>query len=590
MENSRPATDDLILVFDENLQCLVASDARSHYLAPGDPFCRPLESVFSKDIDREHVSELADRCRRLLERNGTGGHSEKMEVDSFGALMIRMTPVSVANGQSKGVAVVLSGMSGLSTASRDSERAARARLEFVARMGREMRVPVGSVANIAVSLLDASLSGNCPRQLAEELGAAATWLLAMVNDVTDIAELETNRFGLAPAPFDLRLFLDNVRFLAHHLASQKGLGFHGEFADNIPDVVVCDEARLRQALVNLIDNAVKFTKSGSIGFHASASPGQLHFAVSDTGAGIAPNEHHRLSAHTRESNHGDGVSNGFGLFITRSIVDLMGGKVTVLSEKGAGSTFSFSIPLAPVAPGTLPSRISQAAINHAPRVLVVDDNKINLSVAVGMLKAQFGIAADQADSGEAALEMIGRTAYALILMDHMMPGMDGVETTQCIRGRGGRNAAVPVVALTANAADGAREMLLAAGLDDFLSKPLRRADLDRLLRKWMPASLSHPLKPGDTATCQDTVLQPQAGERSRCEKGDKDDLMCELADLQRELGEYDLDAIATRLEPLTLLDYGPALTPLLALVKEKVDAFDYEGARHFLYFHFPELR
>jgi CheY-like chemotaxis protein len=253
-----------------------------------------------------------------------------------------------------------------------------------------------------------------------------------------------------------------------------------------------DENRLRQILTNLLSNAMKYTKEGYVEFSARLAGDALRFDVKDTGIGIREADMARLFKPFEQLDlrkNRNVVGTGLGLAISYNLCQLMGGTLTLDSVYGEGSTFSIELPYTPVAgDADAETRAVGEFVASAARILVVDDIEINLSVAEALLSA-FGIEPDLAIRGADAVELASRKRYDLIFMDHMMPEMDGLETTSRIRELGGWNGVVPIVALTANAINGVEEMFLMNRLNDFLPKPLDFTDLNLCLRKWLPAEL-----------------------------------------------------------------------------------------------------
>ena len=291
-------------------------------------------------------------------------------------------------------------------------------------------------------------------------------------------------------------------------AEQKGLQFKVKIADNIPGKLYGDAGRIRQILINILNNAIKFTKEGYIsldvsGQYRASDLIHLIIVVEDTGIGIKEEDLTLIFESFRQldmNRNRQSEGTGLGLAITKQLVTLMDGDIKVASEYGKGTRFEIHISqrvadkttikeleLSQNADGPKERRATQQAFTAEDyRVLLVDDNAMNRKVASAMLKMyHFKLA--EADSGKAAIERVKHMKYDMILMDHMMPEMDGVEATRIIRNECGENGQKAVIiALTANALQGAREMYLENGFDDFLSKPFDRKQLQELLEKWIP--------------------------------------------------------------------------------------------------------
>jgi CheY-like chemotaxis protein/anti-sigma regulatory factor (Ser/Thr protein kinase) len=288
---------------------------------------------------------------------------------------------------------------------------------------------------------------------------------------------------------------DNIASMSRFSAQAKDLEFYHSFDPKVPQVIYGDDVRIRQVLTNIINNAIKYTRQGYVDFTVSAAVREggdyLVFTVKDTGIGIKKEDFPKLFGNFQqldsERNRGI-VGTGLGLAITKNLVTMMNGDISLESEYGVGSVFTILLPLVPGDPGQVERKGLNALIKASAdvAVLVVDDNQINLKVALAFL-ATHSIKADTATSGPEAIEKIAQKNYDLVFMDHMMPGMDGLEATARIRAmEGKRFKEMPIIALTANAVSGAKESFLAAGMNDSLFKPIDAADLNRKLEKWLP--------------------------------------------------------------------------------------------------------
>jgi signal transduction histidine kinase/CheY-like chemotaxis protein len=397
--------------------------------------------------------------------------------------------------------------------------------EFVSTVSHELRTPMNGVIGLTDLLLAGQL-GPRERHYAEGVRRSGQALLHIVNDILDHSKIEAGKLDLESIPVNVREIVDDVVALFAEHAAAKGIELTASVADEVPALVLGDPGRLRQVLTNLVGNAVKFTPAGVVRVSVASSgeadaDGWLRFEVTDTGIGIPPEAHARLfepftqvdSSTTR--NYG---GTGLGLAICKRLVSLMGGDIDVDSQPGRGSTFWFSLPCRLPAPGdhaaTAPplpppgqARLSELVFepeasdvpvptpNGGPaspsrRVLLVEDSWINQQVALGMLE-QLGYRADVVDSGRAALRVLASGAhYAAVLMDCQMPGLDGYQTAAEIRrleSAMSRPTHVPIVAFTASAMAGDRERCLAAGMSDYLAKPVGLADLRRVLARWAGA-------------------------------------------------------------------------------------------------------
>ena len=385
--------------------------------------------------------------------------------------------------------------------------ASEAKSRFLANMSHEIRTPMNAILGISEILLHDEPLSEKQRKYIDDIKISSDSLLTIINDILDISKLESGRLELTPVNFDFPRLLDNVRSMVGFLAENKALSFKYEEIGPPPPCLFGDDVRLRQILLNLLSNAVKFTHDGSVTLTVTSGDDTLSFAVTDTGIGLRPESIKSLFEPFKQM---DTTRNraiqgtGLGLSISKSLVELMGGRIWVESVYGQGSTFVFTIPKRPGDPGLLDQSDGFQATVYSPdlKALIVDDNPINLKVASGLLQTIHGLASDTALSGREAIDMVRRNKYDLIFMDHMMPEMDGVEAARQIKALGPEYASMPIIALTANAVQGTREMMLASGIDDFLSKPIVKNELASVLFRWIPdrfKSLRGPAEKGSPA-------------------------------------------------------------------------------------------
>ncbi|MCL2123777.1 MAG: ATP-binding protein [Desulfovibrionaceae bacterium] len=405
------------------------------------------------------------------------------------------------------IIVLASGIFGFVRYRREARAAKSAndsKSRFLSRMSHEIRTPMNAIIGMSELALREREPPGKDAYIAD-INLAGTNLLAIINDILDFSRIESGRLDIRNEPYEAAsLFVDVLTIIRVRLG-EKELQFIPDIAPDIPATMTGDEVRVREILLNLLSNAVKYTERGFIAFTArcrreSEDSVTLIFKVSDSGIGIRREDLSSLFADF--SRVGDKSARavegtGLGLTITRQLCRAMGGDVTVESEYGAGSTFTATIrqsAAADSAPmGALDGKMalraeSPSAAFIAPdfRILVVDDNAANLKVAVGLL-APYEMKADACRSGAEALALAQKNEYDLVFMDHMMPGMDGVETLAAIRALGGRCETLPVVAFTANAMTGMREFFLKKGFDDYLSKPIELPKLHELIEKQVPA-------------------------------------------------------------------------------------------------------
>lgn len=367
-------------------------------------------------------------------------------------------------------------------AARDAaEAGARARTEFLAVMSHEIRTPLNAVIGLSGLLQDATLP---PEQAAHArlIREAGDHLLAVVNDILDFSSLESGRLQLEETAFDPRAETAVAVELLETQARGKGLQMQAEIGADVPARVVGDPGRLRQVLLNLLNNAVKFTDAGGVRLtlrRLPAGPGEvrLGFAVEDSGIGIPPEAVPHLFSAFRQVDASTSRrfgGTGLGLAISRQLVERMGGGIRVESEPGRGSVFSFDILLrAAMLDPPAGSQPPAAPAQEMPRlrILLAEDNSTNRLVLTHRLQ-QMGHRTDAVSDGREALEAAQARPYDLIIMDMMMPGMDGLEATRAIRALPGAAARIPIIGLTAAAMREDEEACLTAGMDSYERKPI----------------------------------------------------------------------------------------------------------------------
>ena len=526
---------------------------------------------------------------------------------------VSITPAVDADGVVHGVVFLLDDVTQLVRAKEAAEQAAQAKTSFLANMSHEIRTPMNAILGMG-HLLEGTALGETQRGYLRNILRASDSLLDIINDILDFSKIDANRFEIVEQDYDLAELLEDVVNIVRLRADAKKLPFLTDIDPALPARYRGDTVRIKQVLVNILTNAIKYTKKGWVRLTVrySADAGALRFTIQDTGVGIKPEAMPDLfNAFTQvdlKKNHGiEGT--GLGLAISKGLALAMKGDITVESEYGRGSSFTLHLPQTVVDAAPLVSLPDPRALSvvvrgasqeaesvchmmaqlgvpcrrmparaalppagtythvvmmygtekhrgpqppadsnaqvlvvaglhtleednidkrvhilyrpvlvtavaralggtvysggaaAAPRrhtlraptahILLVDDNAINLLVAEELLK-QYGIQVDTAESGRQALEAVQQRPYDMVLMDHMMPGMDGVEATARIRALGGAYGRLPIVALTANAITGMREFYLASQMDDFLSKPIDVDMLQDVLERWLPPTKIEP--------------------------------------------------------------------------------------------------
>ena len=423
-----------------------------------------------------------------------------------------------------------------------AREATQLKSRFMANISHELRTPMNGVLGMTELLLNTPLEVE-QQEYAESIKRSATSLLSLINDILDLARVEAGKLKIEQVPFSLKTILDDTSSLFTLQARAKGLEFVTDFAPNVPASAIGDGLRLRQVLNNLLGNAIKFTDAGRIGVTAAvsgeaASSVELRFTVHDTGIGISEADQTRIferfiQADTSSTRKYGGT--GLGLAISKELVELLGGEIGVESQPDRGSQFWFTVTLGKVAHGTVerepratvPVKLAAPAIPAAvkvnipvapspaasvpkgdrlatltaalkgrkPRILLAEDNEINQRITMRLLE-KLGAVAEAVVNGKLAVEAISKKRYDLIFMDCQMPEMDGFEATAVIRNRErDGDHKTPICALTANAMEGDREKCMAAGMDDYVTKPVSVEKLQAAIERWVPGAAITKIQP-----------------------------------------------------------------------------------------------
>ena len=378
-----------------------------------------------------------------------------------------------------------------------AELASESKSRFLANMSHELRTPFNGLLGM-LDLLEASPLSTQQREQVGSARESAQYLLTLLNDILDLSAIEAGKVALQPEPVNLPRLLQEVQTLMRSLAQGKGLSLQSAFGAGLPEWIGADPTRLRQILYNLLGNAIKFTRQGHVLLAVTAEPvrstegeparQRVAFSISDTGIGISPEEQARLFERFYQVDSGATRAfggRGLGLDISRTLARLMGGDIAVSSTLGGGSTFTLSLdlPLCEAPEPAAPAAGLAADGNRPLRVLVAEDHPVNRKL-VGALLEKMGHQVLFAENGREALALATSEAPDLVLMDVQMPEMDGLTSTRRIRALTGPAARVPVIALTADVMNEARDKALDAGADDFLAKPVQPERLRQAIARW----------------------------------------------------------------------------------------------------------
>ena len=382
----------------------------------------------------------------------------------------------------------------------------RSKNAFIANISHEIRTPMNAIIGYAELLLQLGESEKVD-EYAGEIKSASANLLSIINDLLDISKIESGKMELVPVPYYLHYLFTDIESVISIAAKKKGIDFRVNASPELPSKLYGDIVRIRQILTNICNNAVKFTNEGYVELSATYEKGDeedsvvLKFEIKDTGIGIRKDDLELIFDKFRQVDmrlNRNVEGSGLGLSICRQLTELMDGTIAVKSEYGVGTCFAVYIPQKVLDSNKLSNYLvyhkqeekKRSAI-YAPsaRVLVVDDNVVNLKILRGLL-LHYEIDADTAESGEEAVRKASESAYDIIFMDHMMPGMDGEEALHAIRDLPDDDKAnVPVIAVTANAIRGMRDEYISKGFTDYLSKPVETPKIENILKEHLPENL-----------------------------------------------------------------------------------------------------
>lgn len=491
-----------VIVFNTDRRIAIMNAYAENRLTPAkNAGIRDMFSISETDVDAMFEKSMNDiYSTRLWDKNGNKAYS------------VKLNSVKDKYGEPYCILMVFSDITEEIELADKFAVASQAKSQFLANMSHEIRTPINGIMGMDSMLLDELDDGNIEdvRQYAVNINSASQTLLSIVNDILDISKIESGKMELIPVEYDLFSVLNDCYNMTLSRAAEKGLDFETDIDSSLPSVLYGDEVRIRQIINNFLSNAVKYTETGKVilrirELSRNGRDEKIGIVVEDTGKGIREEDREKLfSNFTRldEKRNRNIEGTGLGLSLTQKLVQLMGGEIEVESEYGKGSVFTVKLSQKIINAEPIgdfsdkykenAARVKENTVKlYIPdaQILVVDDVDMNLQVVKGMLKRTHA-AVDTARSGKECLEKVAAKRYDIIFLDHMMPGMDGVETFGYMKKDWkSPNVGTPVIILTANAIVGAKEKYLEDGFTDYLSKPILRSELIDMLCRYLPEEL-----------------------------------------------------------------------------------------------------
>ncbi len=495
------------LLLDNSPDIIVLLDNDSNFIFCTNSFLKATEisgfgllfgktfwDVFSKYITKDKIKKLINTFDIIRSKQ----KQEVIEIEiTFANSTVRsyniiISPVIDEKNILEGILLVFHDLTDILHAKEQAEIANRAKSDFLAAMSHEIRTPMNAIIGLT-NILQKTEINEKQKELLNNLQSSSRSLLELINDLLDLSKIEANKIDLINEYYDLHEQLSKLKFVFGLMFDQRKIDFECNFSNDLPKVIYSDKKRMEQIFSNILTNALKYTKKGIVKWKVYLdNEGFITSEVKDTGIGILDEDIPRLFTPFEQfdkKKNKNIIGTGLGLSITKYLCESMGGNIFATSVYGQGSIFTTKTHVLIGKEEDVIEIYDPITNFTAPevKVLIVDDIDINLTI-VDALLAEYQISSTLAHSGKEALSFIANNDYDLIFMDHMMPEMDGIETTKLIRQNDLAMKNI-IIALTANAVKGAREMFIQNGFDDFISKPIETDELNRCLIKWLPKSM-----------------------------------------------------------------------------------------------------
>ncbi|MDR0946984.1 MAG: response regulator [Ruminococcus sp.] len=491
---------DIILIFDKSGLMAFCTDTFVNVCgisASGLIRKTPYNELLTGRVSGEITDVLYQIFSGTSTLKQTVEYNEKVDFSGFTprSYSIQITPLFDSNNKPDGAMMFFYDSTDLNNAKQTAERANESKSSFLATVSHEIRTPMNAVIGQLAILRATGLDDN-QMKLVKGIEKSSNNLLSLINDILDFSKIDAGKLDIVNDWFDLRQTVEQLRSMLTPMFTEKGLEFDIVLPEVFPPCISGDEKRLSQILTNILSNALKYTEKGRVVFEITESSRngdciEYEFKITDSGIGIKESDLPRLFMSFEQL---DLVKNkkvtgtGLGLVITKNLCKLMGGDIAVESVYGEGSVFTISLPFKAGTIENIGTETEKAPAFKAPDAvcLIVDDISVNLEIAEFMIGSTFDIKCDTASGGHKALDMAELKKYDIIFMDHMMPEIDGIETVRKLRKGNSVNKNTPVVALTANAISGVKEMFYENGFNGFLSKPMEISKLAKVILALLP--------------------------------------------------------------------------------------------------------